>query len=66
MATRREIKRWMVANVADHTDRKTGEVNCTSLVEAWDYTMSDGGVTTDPDHEAWTIATEVAFEMDPS
>ncbi len=33
-ATYRMIKRWMRDQVPQHTDQKTGEINCTELAEA--------------------------------
>ncbi len=54
--SRAEIRRWMVANQADYIDPKTGELNWTALVEAWDRSCADGGATLDPDHIAWEIA----------
>lgn len=54
------IRAWMRLNAADHTDGRTGEVNCTSLVEAWDAEKGSGEETLDPDHPAWEVAVEVA------
>ena len=53
---RAEIRRWMLANKEDHRDIRTGELNWTGLVEAWDRACADGGATVDPDHIAWDIA----------
>lgn len=58
--THASIKRWMRANLDEHRDPKTGEVNLTELVEAWDRECADGGATLDPDHIAWEIAAEVS------
>ena len=52
----------MEANKADHIDPKTGELNWTTLVEAWDGACADGGATLDPDHIAWEIAVSIAGE----
>ena len=57
------IKSWMRRNVDRFIDRH-GEVDCTAMVEAWDLETRDGGETTDPDHVAWYIATEVAEETE--
>lgn len=54
--TRHQIRRWMLSHIEEHRDPKTGEVNSTELVEAWDRTCSDGGATLDPDHIAWDVA----------
>lgn len=55
---RREIKAWMKRNVKNFVD-ECGEVDYTSMVEAWDRECSDGAATLDPDHVAWEVATEV-------
>lgn len=54
--SRASIRRWMLANMEDYRDRRTGEINLTDLVEAWDRACADGGVTLDPDHIAWDVA----------
>lgn len=59
-APKRAIARWMTANLSRFVDRRTGEVDRTAMVEAWDLETQDGGVTTDPDHEAWTVAASLA------
>jgi hypothetical protein len=56
--SRASIARWMRAHAAEHLD--CGEVNLTSLVEAWDSECADGAQTLDPDHLAWDVAVEVA------
>jgi len=56
--SRREIKAWMRRNVKNFVD-ECGEVNYTSMVEAWDRECADGGATLDPNHVAWEVATEV-------
>jgi hypothetical protein len=56
----KEIRTWMRTHRGDHADRKTNEVDCTALVEAWDHQQSTGMATLDPDHIAWDIAVEVA------
>jgi len=53
---RAEIRRWMLDNRDDYIDPKTGELNATELVEAWDRACANGGATLDPDHIAWDIA----------
>lgn len=53
------IKRWMRAHLDEYRDPRTGEVNLTELVEAWDRECADGGATLDSDHIAWEIATKV-------
>lgn len=53
------IRRWMLANAEAHKDARTGEINCTSLVEAWDRDVAGGGATLDMDHPAWSVAVEV-------
>lgn len=52
------IRAWMVCHADGHRDPRTGEVNMTSIVEAWDAACADGGATLDPDHPAWEVATE--------
>lgn len=59
MDAKKDIQLWMMRNIKDHIDSKTGEVNCTSLVEAWDNECSTGEATLDEDHPAWDIAVEV-------
>lgn len=54
--SRASIQRWMLANKEDYRDRRTGELNCTELVEAWDRACADGGSTLDSDHIAWDVA----------
>jgi len=54
--SRASIRYWMLANMEDYRDRRTGEINLTDLVEAWDRACADGGVTLDPDHIAWDVA----------
>lgn len=56
---RQHIRRWMIANVDRFID-DCNEVNTTLMVETWDCEMSDGGVTSDPDHMAWDVAVWVA------
>ncbi len=59
-----DIRVWMNRNVRDHLD-ECGEVNCTSLVEAWDAECDSGEATLDEDHPAWTIAYEVFRDYEP-
>lgn len=53
------IKRWMKANLQDHYDLATGELNTTTLVEAWDRACASGGDTLDPCHIAWDVASNM-------
>lgn len=53
------IRAWMRAHRSEHID-ECGELNCTSLVEAWDRDNDAGDATVDPDHIAWEIAVELA------
>lgn len=55
-----DIKRWMWRNVERFLD-SCGEVNATAMVEAWDHECSTGEATLDSEHEAWTIAVDVAL-----
>jgi hypothetical protein len=57
---RRAVRAWMERRAAQHTDPMTGEVDATSLVEAWDRECADGGETLDPTHVAWEVAVDVA------
>ena len=57
--SRASIRRWMLANRNDYRDRRTGELNLTDLVEAWDRACADGGSTLDPDHLAWDVAADL-------
>lgn len=50
----------MKMNVIHFVDPKTGEVDCSSMVEEWDCENSTGDSTLDPDHSSWDIAFEVA------
>lgn len=63
MADERAIRSWMRAHAREFADPRTGEINCTALVEEWDRSCADGGATLDPDHPAWEIAVEVADEV---
>jgi len=54
--SRSSIRRWMLTNMEDYRDRRTGELNLTDMVEAWDRACADGGATLDPDHIAWDVA----------
>ena len=59
------ILRWMRNNVEDYIDTQTGEINCTSMVEAWDSEESTGSATLDdPQHIAWDVAATVAGEYE--
>lgn len=60
------IRIWMQGQVDQYVDAKTGEVNCTALVEAWDAECSTGESTLDPDHIAWDIAVDVAVAYERS
>lgn len=60
--TEEEARRWMIANLEDHRDGRTGEVDCTGLAEACAeaYDVADeGGPLDDPDHWIWDVAVEV-------
>ena len=59
-ATNTAIRIWMKANANEFTDPRTGELNTTALVEAWDIEYADGHTTLDPNHPAWDIANEFA------
>ncbi len=52
------IRAWMARHAAEH--REGGEVNLTTLVEAWDRACSTGAATLDSDHPAWEVATRFA------
>ena len=54
------IRNWMLENIEEFVDEKTGEVDCTDMVETWDREVCDGEQTLDGDHIAWSIAVEVA------
>ena len=54
------IRRWMKANAASFEDPRTGEVDLTAMVEAWDAEEGTGAETLDCDHQAWEIAAEFA------
>lgn len=58
--TRDQILRWMRQNKPRFTNGRTGEVNCTEMVEAWDREEADGAQTLDSDHMAWELAVIVA------
>lgn len=55
----RQIAAWMRSRKSEHID-DCGDVNLTSLVEAWDSACSTGCATLDSEHPAWSIAVEVA------
>jgi len=57
--TNKQIKAWMSANRDDFIDARTGEINLTGLVEAWDSAEGTGDETLDEDHPAWGIAVEI-------
>ena len=52
------IRLWMKKNIYRFIDRKTNEVNCTEMVEAWDRECSSGEDTLDSNHPAWDIAVQ--------
>ncbi len=52
--------RWMRRRVHDFVDPRTGEVDTTAMVEAWDRAEAGGGATLDSDHPAWDAAVRVA------
>ena len=54
------IRDWMRSNLARFIDN--GEVDCTSMVESWDYTQADGTETLSSSYPAWDIAIEVQTE----
>jgi hypothetical protein len=56
--TNNAIRIWMKANANQFTDRQTGELNTTALVEAWDIECANGSATLDPNHPAWDIASQ--------
>lgn len=58
MSATLKIRRWMRRHVDEYRDQRTGEVNLTALVEAWDRTCADGDATLDDDHPAWVVAAE--------
>jgi len=59
-----KILSWMRANAKDHIDPKTGELNCTALVEAWDAAEGTGKETLQHSHPAWDLAVEIAEELE--
>jgi hypothetical protein len=58
------IKTWMYAHLHEHIDKQTNELNCTSLVEAWDSECSTGNETLDMNHIAWDIAIDIQWARD--
>ncbi|MCP3065880.1 hypothetical protein LXT21_44670 [Myxococcus sp. K38C18041901] len=50
-------------HLVEHRDA-SGEVNLTSLVEAWDAAQAGGEATLDAHHPAWDVAVEVAERAD--
>jgi len=50
------IRTWMSKNYRRFIDKRTGELDATALVEAWDRETGDGSRTLDPAHPAWDIA----------
>jgi len=59
------IRLWMTTHVASFED-DCGEIDCTAMVEEWDRHNDSGGATLNPNHPAWTIASEVACEHECS
>ncbi|MCP3065867.1 hypothetical protein LXT21_44605 [Myxococcus sp. K38C18041901] len=55
----------MLMHLVEHRDA-SGEVNLTSLVEAWDAAQAGGEATLDEHHPAWDVAVEVAERADAS
>jgi hypothetical protein len=51
---------WMLNNVANHVDRRTGEVNLTSLAEACAHHFDAHHWLDDDTHEVWDLAIDVA------
>lgn len=62
--TRTSIRSWMIKNADRFMDRRTGELNTTALTEAWDFETQTGGVTLDPNHEAWDVAVAIADRLE--
>ena len=58
------IKTWMFAHIHEHIDKQTNDLNCTSLVEAWDGECSTGTETLDMGHIAWDIAIDIQWKRD--
>jgi hypothetical protein len=55
------IRKWMQLNLSLFVD-ECDEVDLTSMVEEWDRVCGSGGDTTDPNHIAWDVASNVADE----
>lgn len=53
-----EIKFWMRAHSQEHIDPKTGELNCTKLVEACAHALGHDEWLDDSFHDVWEIALE--------
>lgn len=63
MQTEKQIKRWMLENHKRFIDRRTGELDCTTMVEVWDIENDQLGETLDSTHIAWDIAVEVELSL---
>jgi hypothetical protein len=64
--TRSAVTAWMVLNLDEHRDARTGIVNLTALAEAaaGAYGIDDeGGPLDDPEHWIWEAAIEAAGEQ---
>ena len=55
-----EIRDWMRRHVEEFEDVRTGEIDCTAMVETWDVEEGTGEETLDEFHPAWDIAVDVA------
>ena len=63
MVNQKTVTNWMRVNRTDHKDRRTGEINATSLAEAAaaEFDMNEeGGPLDDETHWIWDAAAEVA------
>jgi hypothetical protein len=63
IATAHEIAKWMHRNVERFLEPHTGEVDCTTMVEAWDVECADSEATLDEGHIAWEVAIDVKEAM---
>lgn len=63
MSLRMRVRSWMQKNRSEHEDRRTGEVNATSLAEAaaMEFSLNEtGGPLDDETHWIWEEAASVA------
>ena len=55
------IRKWMIENINDYIDHKTGELNCTSISVDCAYHLDHNEWIDDDDHIMWDIAVDISY-----